>query len=201
MDHRVILDLCGGTGAWSDPYRQAGYEVWVLDPQAAFSMPVPRTLKLHASTPEKMGDVRLWPKPDVNVHGILAAPPCTHFSSSGARWWESKGDAALLEGLSVVDACLRMVMVTCPQWWALENPIGRLVRYLGEPRMRFDPCDYGDPWTKRTCLWGSFMIPERNRVEPTEGSKIHRMSPSPTRARERSRTPAGFARAFFEANP
>ena len=24
---KVILDLCGGTGAWSRPYKEAGYEV------------------------------------------------------------------------------------------------------------------------------------------------------------------------------
>jgi len=27
---KVILDLCGGTGAWSKPYKEAGYEVIVL---------------------------------------------------------------------------------------------------------------------------------------------------------------------------
>ena len=24
---KIILDLCGGTGAWSDPYRENGYTV------------------------------------------------------------------------------------------------------------------------------------------------------------------------------
>jgi len=24
---RIILDLCGGTGAWSKPYKEAGYQV------------------------------------------------------------------------------------------------------------------------------------------------------------------------------
>ena len=27
---KIILDLCGGTGAWSKPYKDAGYEVHVL---------------------------------------------------------------------------------------------------------------------------------------------------------------------------
>ena len=26
----VILDLCGGTGSWSAPYREAGYDVRVV---------------------------------------------------------------------------------------------------------------------------------------------------------------------------
>lgn len=27
----VILDLCAGTGAWSEPYREAGYDVRRID--------------------------------------------------------------------------------------------------------------------------------------------------------------------------
>ncbi len=176
---KTILDLCGGTGSWSEPYREAGYHVVVVD--------LPR-------------DVRLEEVPAMKIHGVLAAPPCTDFAGSGARWWQGKGEKALLEGLSVVDACLRLIHVTKPQWWALENPVGRLVHYLGEPRLMFDPCDYGDPYTKRTCLWGEFNAPALNRVEPTEGSKMHLLPPSPDRWKLRSTTPAGFARAFFEAN-
>ena len=178
---RVILDLCGGTGSWSDPYRNAGYDVRVVDP-------------LNGG-----GDVRLFEAQ--NAHGILAAPPCTHFSVSGARWWKGKGVEALLDGLSVVDACLRIIFACKPVWWALENPVGRLRNYLGQPKMSFNPCDYGDPYTKRTYLWGDFNPPmKKNRVLPSEGSKMHRLPPSVDRWRLRSKTPIGFAMAFFEAN-
>ena len=27
---KIILDLCGGTGAWSAPYKDAGYDVRVI---------------------------------------------------------------------------------------------------------------------------------------------------------------------------
>ena len=27
---KIILDLCGGTGAWSEPYKEAGYDVKVI---------------------------------------------------------------------------------------------------------------------------------------------------------------------------
>ena len=68
--------------------------------------------------------------------------------------------------------------------------------------MSFDPSDYGDPYTKRTLLWGHFTPPPMlNRVFASEGSKMHLMAPSPDRAEKRSVTPKGFARAFFEANP
>lgn len=177
----IILDLCSGTGNWSKPYREAGYDVRSFD--------------------IKNGqDIRLIERMD-NVHGILAGPPCTEFARSGARWWRSKPPEALLEGLGVVDACMRLVWACKPKWWALENPSGRLSRYLGKPAMTFQPCQYGDPYTKLTCLWGDFNKPERNEVEPTEGSKMHKLPDSKGRAALRSATPLGFAYAFWRANP
>jgi hypothetical protein len=178
--HKIILDLCGGTGAWSKPYADAGYDVRLI------------TLPEH--------DVRLYAPPP-KVHGVLAAPPCTHLAVSGARWWKEKGERALLDALATVDACLRIVVITRPWWWALENPVGRLRHFLGDPELIFNPCDYGDPYTKRTLLWGDFDIPDKNEVTPTAGSKIHLYPPSKDRAKLRSITPPGFARAFFEANP
>lgn len=178
----VILDLCGGSGSWSEPYRRRGYYIEVLD------------LKTGA-------DVRRIEHRKMNVHGILAAPPCTDLSGSGARWWAGKGDQALTDALAVADACLRAVTIYKPKWWALENPVGRLRRFYGSPRLIFNPCDYGDPYTKKTLLWGEFNIPERTPVEPTEGSKLHRLPPSPERAALRSITPPGFAEAFCKANP
>lgn len=107
------------------------------------------------------------------------------------------------EGLSIVDACLRLVVACDPVWWALENPTGKLRRYLGEPTMTFQPCHYGDPYTKQTCLWGDFdtRLP-RTDVEPVEGSKMWAQygGRSERTKNARSVTPAGFARAFFAAN-
>jgi len=122
------------------------------------------------------------------------------FASSGARW--ERTPQQMVEALSVVDACLRFVAICKPAWWCLENPIGKLQRYLGKPRMYFDPSDYGDSYTKRTALWGNFntALPT-NFVAALEGSKMHLLPPSENRARIRSVTPSGFARAFFQANP
>lgn len=197
---RIILDLCGGMGAWSKPYAEAGYDVRLI------------TLPEH--------DVRLYSPPPLKVHGVLAAPPCTHLAVSGARWWKDKGESALLEGLSVVDACLRIITVTQPAWWALENPVGRLPRFIGKYRYTFQPYEYGDPWTKRTCIWGDHALPIKTPVEPVgqwvggqtglgvvdhvgaylPSDWVHKLPPSPNRAKLRSITPPGFARAFFEAN-
>jgi hypothetical protein len=176
---KIILDLCGGTGSWSKPYKEAGYDV--------------RLVTLPGQ------DIRTYSFPK-NVYGILAAPPCTDLAGSGARWWAGKGHGALLEALAVADACTRVILLTKPKFWVLENPVGRLSKYYGKPMMTFQPCDYGDPYTKRTCLWGSFKIPKKKSVKPTEGGKIWRMPPSEKRQELRSITPAGFAKAFYEAN-
>lgn len=176
----ILLDLCSGTGAWSEPWRVT-HQVLRYDIEAGL-------------------DVRLLQKPQLPIDCILAAPPCTHFAYSGARWFKAKGDSALLEGLSVVDACLRLVYVSNPRVWCLENPQGRLQNYLGKPQATFDPCDYGDPYTKKTWLWGKFTMPEKHQVEPIWTNFIHSMPPGPDRTRRRSITPSGFAMAFYEAN-
>lgn len=180
-----MLDLCAGTGAWSQPYVDAGYEVYRI------------------TLPQ---DVRLLTALDEPIHGVLAAPPCTMF----CRMRMCRGrptDAQFQEALSVVDACLRMVAIYRPQWWALENPQGYLKQWLGEPQLKFHPWEYGDPWTKRTWLWGQFTPPKRNPVEP-QGAWVRKHEKGTKRqpgmaknARERSLTPPNFAQAFFDANP
>jgi len=188
---KLILDLCGGTGAWSKPYVDAGYLVEVV------------------TLPEK--DVRLFEFPETPVHGILAAPPCTMFCQAGYRW--KRTPEQMLEALSIVDACLRIIRMTNPIWWALENPVGRLRRWLGTPAYKFNPCDFGETYTKATYLWGKFNLPDKaHKVQPefvipksgVRMSKVHYDSfrlPKEKRSEIRSQTPPGFAKAFFEANP
>jgi len=197
----IILDLCGGTGAWGRPYLEEGYDV------------------RNISLPDY--DVRTY-QPPQGVYGILAAPPCTDFAVSGARWWLQKdGNVALIEikDLEIVLACLNIIQQCNPVFWALENPVGRLKRYLGKPRYYFQPYEYGDPWTKKTAIWGVHNIPIKHPVKPIgqwtgradesgivdhlgflPPDWIHKLPPSANRATLRSVTPPGFARAFYKAN-
>jgi hypothetical protein len=181
---RIILDLCGGTGSWSAPYRDAGYDVRLVT--------LPET------------DVRDYVPPD-EVHGVLAAPPCTEFAVSGARWWATKPPESLADARQVVAACLRIIGLCRPTWWALENPVGRLRRFIGAPAWTFQPWEYGDGQFKRTLIWGTAKKPAPTVATPPartpESQLVFYAAPSPGRARLRSITPPGFARAFFEANP
>lgn len=170
---KIILDLCGGSGSWSKPYKEADYDVRLV------------------TLPQ---DVRFY-RPPGNVYGVLAAPPCTIFSNAGA--WVERSEDEILNAISIVDACLRIVAISNPVFWCLENPVGKLSYYLGKPRWTFDPYEYGDSYTKRTCLWGKFNVPVRHPVPALLGSKMHTNVRSPAK---RAITPQGFARAFFEAN-
>lgn len=194
--HKVILSLCDYSGRWSDPYRQAGYTVLQID------------LK-HGQ------DARLFKKQAQPIHGILCAPVCTAFSAAGARHWaakEAEGNSQLLEGLALVDACIRIVVAHKPVWWVMENPVGRLKDWIGNHVCTFNPNEYagylGDDWredayTKRTCLWGRFVIPKPKPMEAVDGSKMWaKYGGKSERTKElRSLTPRGFARAFFASNP
>jgi hypothetical protein len=106
--------------------------------------------------------------------------------------------------ISLVHKTMQTLEYLRPQFWSLENPEGRIETSAGLPgpwRTGFQPSNFGQPYTKRTLLWGEFNedLPTAN-VDPVEGSKMHQMSPSEDRAAARSETPEGFAGAFFMAN-
>lgn len=181
---KIILDLCGGTGSWSRPYIEAGYDVQLI------------------TLPEY--DIKTY-IPPLNVYGILAAPPCTEFSLSGARYWKAKPPHLLEDALQVVRKCLEIVDQCQPTFWALENPKGRLQNYIGNAKYQFQPYFYGDEYSKLTWLWGNFNMPVPTHFEPkalyTLDQWIEYMYPGMADCERRAITPRGFANAFFQANP
>lgn len=207
---KMILSLCDHTGNWSRPYAEdPEYEVIKVD-------------LLDGQ------DVRLLPFIDRPVHGILAAPPCNHFAGSGAPSWKRKGEDKIIEGMQIVDSCLRAVAIYKPAWWALENPVGRLKNWIGPWAWTFNPCDYGgylqpgektvddplfpanDAYTKLTCIWGTAVKPLLKPVQPLkakwktsrDGHRYQqRSNPSHESHRHRSVTPLGFSLAFKMWNP
>lgn len=201
---KTILSLFDYSGNWSEPYRRAGYQVIRQDLKLGhdiFSDTLPRFLSDAVD--------------GFSVHGILAAVPCTDFAGSGARWWaEKENRKAIYNGPvefdTVVEMSVFMVLATLaltealrPAWWCIENPVGRinrLVPEIGRPRLVFHPWQYGDPYTKRTCLYGHFNsdLPQMP-VLPVMGSVMHQIWSKDSE--KRSVTPKGFSEAFFKANP
>ncbi|HEY9704495.1 MAG TPA: hypothetical protein V6C58_18755 [Allocoleopsis sp.] len=190
MERKIILSLFDYSGNWPKFYKDAGYDVYQVDIKHGIDI-----LELEYDD-----------FPD-NVYGILAAPPCTDFSGSGAQYWKIKDlDGRTAQSLKLVDKVIEIVS-WYPElnFWALENPVGRLSTLrpkLGKP-WYFQPYWYGDPYTKKTGLWGNFNkdLP-KNEVKPDPNSWIMKLGGKSERTKElRSMTPLGFAKAFFLANP
>jgi len=202
-ENKIILDLCGGTGAWSRPYKKAGYDVRLV------------------TLPDN--DVLTY-DPPTGVYGILAAPPCTEFSlAKGSLPRDFEG------AMNVISGCLRIIwkcrLNGLLKFWAMENPKGFLRQFLGIPHFQFEHWEFGDWQIKPTDLWGYFNDPQKSCFERppmmtiqfpngrTNGrgwakpycpdeyrDYIEQFHGSEKRAAIRAITPHGFAQAFFKAN-
>lgn len=140
MNKKIILHLCADTGSDSRPYQlNDEYEV----------------IKVGSDI-----GVENFTSPP-NVYGIFANPVCTDFSIAAT------GQARdLNNGMVLVNECLRIIREAESygnlKFWVIENPAsGRLKDVIGEPAYSYEPWWYGSPWTKRTALWGRFVIPKR----------------------------------------
>lgn len=211
-DSKLIVSLYDYTGAWAKPYIDAGYPVLLWD------------YKIEGCILQHFD--RLCRKIDEAIeagyfpYGLLTAPPCTDFSVSGAWTWPDKDKRLAVEPYGpwtqteYSEALVRIVLHLQDlygfKFWALENPVGRIDKVVPElkelRRLMFNPCDYGDPYTKKTILWGNFNndLP-LNKVEPIrvcpQGSWLQRLGGKSEKTKAlRSATPVGFANAFFNAN-
>lgn len=204
---KTILHLCADIGSDSKPYKEAGYEVILVGSAVGVE-------NYH---------------PPKGVHGIIANPPCTHFSIARTR---AATPRDLREGMRLVKECLRIIwecqydlepgkLKTSLEWWAIENPMtGLLHNFLGKPAFTYCPSDYGADFTKRTALWGKFNPPQKpfflankivgNSLASGKGkeAKTAIMQYKGTIAEkriqqmhERSKVYEPFAKAFFYANP
>lgn len=148
-----------------------------------------------------------------NVTGIIAQPPCTDFANAGARWFAAKdADGRTDVSIALVRRALALIVHHRPAWWVLENPMGRIHKLcpeLGSPAFKFQPYEFGEPYSKQTWLWGDFNDPERGPVVGPDGMRAGQPpawysevgGASLKTKNHRSRTPPAFAKAFHRANP
>ncbi len=156
--------------------------------------------------PHYQGDVR-----DILADGwdlAIFHPPCTYLSRAGARWWgnperERKAREALAFVLTLWDAPIPRV--------AIENPVGRLHKWWRYPDEVIEPWHFGEPYSKRTCLWlrglppllATLVVPDHEPWLPSNTGYGRRRGQQSHpghahNARAASRTFEGLAQAMAE---
>ena len=197
---KTILSLFDYSGNWPSYYKHPQYSVYSLD--------IKNGVDILDICPDDI--------PDRQVYGILAAPPCTDFASSGAQYWNAKDiDGRTEHSMNMVSKVLELVEYFKPTFWCIENPVGRLSKLfpeLGNP-WYFNPYEFAgwcenteqqekERYTKKTGLWGVFNKPEKKDLGNNPNNNwIMKLGGKSERTKElRSMTPLGFAKAFYESN-
>lgn len=168
-----ILIACEESQAITKEFRLLGYEAFSCD-----------LLPCSGGHPEWhiQGDVF-----DVIDQGwdlMIAHPPCTFLSSSGAAWYYHPEDKHLpidqrrphpnypnrnKDRQDAIEFVLRLSEAKIPRI-AIENPIGSLSTAWRKPDQIIQPWMFGDKASKATCLWlkGLPLIAPTNVVDRGE---------------------------------
>ena len=102
--NKIILDLCGGTGAWSKPYKDAGYDVRVITLPEYDILKTELRYNYEDMIFKGAGIDMVVGVAD--IYGILAAPPCPMFSFARTN---AKNPRDLESGMEIVSACLNII--------------------------------------------------------------------------------------------
>ena len=135
---------------------------------------------------------------------MIAHPPCTDLSVSGAAWFEKKRK----NGNQYASASFFMTLAKCdiPKI-AIENPVCIMSKLWRKPDQIVHPWMFGHPEQKATCLWlkGLPNLKETNNVKElmltlpdNERQRLHYLPPSADRGKLRSKTFEGLAQAMAQ---
>lgn len=140
------LDLFCGFGGWSDGLADEGFKMLGVE--------IKHEIAEFYKHPVIVADVRDLDGKDFKGYElIVGSPPCRDFSSIGlmvGHNWKRPPDPEG-EGMSLINAFLRIVDEAQPSYWLLEN-VPRLEKYLKQkPRVK---TYLGE--SMRRCFWGNF---------------------------------------------
>lgn len=178
-----VLVACEYSATVRDAFRELGHDAWSCD-----LLPTDGDPEYHFQ-----GDVveimygRGW---DL----MIAHPPCTHLSVSGARHFAAKiADGRQQRALDFV----QLLMDAPIERIAIENPISVISSKIRKPDQIIQPWQFGHGETKATCLWLK-NLPKLEATDIVEGreQRMFRLPPSPDRWKIRSTTYKGIAKAM-----
>lgn len=104
---------------------------------------------------------------------MIAHPPCTYLTNAGIRWFDEEkyGDKARERKKLRLEAFdFFMSLMNAPiDKIACENPVGWVNSHYRKPDQIIHPYHFGDPESKRTCLWLKNLptLEHTDVVEPT----------------------------------
>jgi len=191
--NKQILVACEESQAVTKAFRELGHSAYSCDIQPC-----------SGGHPEWhiQGDVVPLLKEDWDL--LIAFPPCTHLAASGAAWFEQKRkDGRQQEG---IDFFMLFADAKCRRI-AIENPVGIMSSIWRKPDQIIQPWMFGHAETKATCLWLkglNLLVPTNNVKEDmmalprNKAMRLHYLPPGPERARLRSKTFIGIAKAMAE---
>lgn len=136
---------------------------------------------------------------------IIAHPPCTYLCNSGVRWLFEGGRGSVKDEIRWKNMTLasqfflEILRANCEKI-AIENPVMHSHAQSiinSKYSQTVQPWQFGHGETKRTCLW----LKNLPKLFPTNvvsgrAPRIHHMSPSKNRGKERSITYVGLAEAM-----
>ena len=176
-----VLISCEYSGTVRDAFNALGHDAMSCD-----------LLPSETNGPHYQGDV--MDVIDYPWDLMIAHPPCTHLSVSGARHFEAKK----LDGRqqSAVSFFMMLAKADVPMI-AIENPVCIMSTVWRKPDQTIQPWQFGHGETKATCLWLKNLPKLRgSNIVAGRDARVHRMPPGPDRAKERSRTYQGIADAM-----
>ena len=183
-----ILIACEESQEVCKAFRELGYEAFSCD-----------VLPCSGGHPEWHIQDDVMKHLNENWNMMIAHPPCTRLCNSGVSWldkrnlWiEMQKGAEFFRSLLNADIERIAVENPIPHKYALEI-IGRKYDKIIQPYM------FGHGETKATCLWlkNLPMLEPSNIVDGRE-QRLHRLPPSADRAKIRSKTYPGIAKAMAE---
>lgn len=127
---------------------------------------------------------------------IIAFPPCTDLAVSGARYFEQKRKDGRQQ--KSIEFFMMFANCGCPKT-AIENPVGIMSGIYRKPDQIIQPWQFGHGETKRTCLWLK-GLPKLEPVDivPDREQRVWKLPPGKDRAKMRSKTYPGIAKAMAE---
>ena len=140
---------------------------------------------------------------------IIAFPPCTDLAVSGAAWFEMKRADGRQQ--AAVEFFMLFAENPCEKI-AIENPVGIMSTKYKKPSQIIQPWQFGDSYSKKTCLWlkglpnlqpteivepGEMITYESGKTMPKWYADAWKLSAS-ERSKIRSKTFPGIAKAMAD---